>query len=86
MNNLPTGEQPPRRHLKDIPNQLTPNVMPYNTFNSYAGHVSSARNIMHTTHLGQTLPLDGATPERTQSGVSRDFGQYTFVWRCQAMA
>lgn len=59
-------------------NELHPDLLGPNSLNPYHEHTSSSRGQMFTTHLGQRLVVEGATPRSIQTGTEREFGKYTF--------
>lgn len=59
-------------------NQLSLALLGTSGLNPWAAHDSSSRIQMFNSHLTQTLVLSGATLRRTQTGVEREFGKYTF--------
>jgi len=44
----------------------------------FAGTNSASRIQMMSSHIGQTLVVEGATVRRIQTGMEREFGKYTF--------
>lgn len=58
--------------------QVKPEALGLSSLSSFPGETSSARAQMWTSHMGQTLVVNGATPARVQTGTEGDFGKYTF--------
>lgn len=59
--------------------ELKPTFLTINSMNPWTMHDSSSRGTMFSSsHIGQSLVVDGATPRRCQSGTEREFGKYTF--------
>lgn len=51
------------------------------SINPYATYNASSRNVMFSSHLGQRLVIEGGDEEIIQTGVSREYGKYTFAVR-----
>lgn len=54
------------------------------SINPFAINNSSPRNVMFSGHLGQRLVIEGCDEEIVQTGVSREYGKYTFAVRMPA--
>lgn len=50
----------------------------------YVNNNSSPRNVMFGQHLGQRLVIEGGDEEIIQTGISREYGKYTFGVRMPA--
>lgn len=66
--------------------EIKPQFMGLSSMSPFPGETSSARAQMWTSHMGQTLVVNGATPPRIQTGTESDFGKYTFAARMPANA
>lgn len=60
------------------PNQLHRELLGVAGLNPWVGHDSSSRVQMFGSHISQTLVINGATERRTQTGLDREYGKYTF--------
>ncbi len=59
--------------------QLAPELLSAGSMNPLMAHDSSSRQVMFTSsHLGQTLVVEGCDIRRCQSGTEREFGKFTF--------
>ncbi len=54
------------------------------SINPFVINNSSPRNVMSSGHLGQRLVIEGCDEEIVQTGVSREYGKYTFAVRMPA--
>ena len=72
MNNANTVSKP------IVPNQLRPDLLNVLSLNPWAGHDSSSRQQMISSHLSQRLVIAGATERRCQTGMEAEFAKYTF--------
>ncbi len=54
------------------------------SMNPFVINNSSPRNVMYSSHLGQRLVIEGSDEEIIQTGVSREYGKYTFAVRMPA--
>ncbi len=59
-------------------NELYPELLGPNSLNPYHENTSASRGQMFSTHLGQRLVINGATPRAIQTGMEREYGKYTF--------
>lgn len=59
-------------------NELDPRLMGVASTNPFDQHISASRKQMYHTHLGQALLTTGLTRRRIQSGMEREYGEYTF--------
>lgn len=60
-------------------NELSPELLSINSLNPWSGQVSSSRGTMFSSsHIAQTLVVDGAGPRYCQTGTESEFGKYTF--------
>jgi len=64
-----------------VSNQLFREFQGVNGLNPWRQHNSSSREQMFSSHISQTLVVNGATERRCQTGVEREFGKYTFKVR-----
>lgn len=60
------------------PNQLKRDYLSLAGLSPFLAHNSSARVVMFTNHLGQTLTVKGGTERLIQTGMEREYGKYTF--------
>ena len=60
------------------PNELHRELLSVCGLNPWHQHDSSARIAMFTSHLGQMLPIHGATERAFQTGMEAEYGKYTF--------
>lgn len=44
----------------------------------FDGNNSASRKQMFSSHIGQSLVIDGSTERRVQTGMEREYGKYTF--------
>lgn len=62
-----------------INNELAPELLSINSLNPWSANDSSSRGTMFSSsHIAQTLVIDGATPRRCQTGTESEFGRFTF--------
>lgn len=60
-------------------NELGVEVLSINSLNPWSGEDSSSRGTMFSSsHISQTLVVDGAGPRYCQTGTESEFGKYTF--------
>lgn len=59
-------------------NELHAHLLGPNSLNPFHGNTSSSRGQMFSTHLGQRLAINGATPRAIQTGMERQYGSLTF--------
>lgn len=59
-------------------NELYPELLGPNSLNPYHENTSASRGQMFSTHLGQRLVINGATPRAIQTGMERKYGNFTF--------
>lgn len=64
--------------MPGVPNQLHRELLSINGLNPWVGHDSSARQQMFSSHLSQSLVVQGATERRCQTGMEDEYGKYTF--------
>lgn len=60
------------------PNELYRELLSVSAFNPFYANTSSSRAQMTSSHLSQSLVINGATQRLIQTGVEREFGKYTF--------
>lgn len=65
-------------HREFIPNELYRDLLGVNGLNPFKQNNSSSREQMFSSHIGQTLVVDGATERYIQTGMEREYGKYTF--------
>lgn len=63
---------------KPEPNELYPELMGVNGFNSFIGEDSASRAQMFSSHMAQFLVIKGSNQKVIQTGVEKEFGKYTF--------
>jgi DNA-directed RNA polymerase beta subunit len=61
-----------------VPNQLYRDLMGVNGLNAFDGYDSSSRKQMFSSHIGQTLVVNGSTERLIQTGMEREYAKYTF--------
>jgi len=70
------------REVPKVPfalNELTAELLSINSLNPWSAHDSSSRATMFSSsHISQTLVINGAGPRRCQSGTESEFGRFTF--------
>lgn len=60
-------------------NELKPELLSISALNSFTQHTSSSRATMFSSsHLGQSLVIEGCSKKRCRSGLEEEFGKYTF--------
>ncbi|EKD89524.1 MAG: hypothetical protein ACD_33C00046G0005 [uncultured bacterium] len=64
--------------INKVPNQLHRELMGVSGLNPWAGHDSSSRVQMFSSHLSQALVINGSSERRCQTGMEREYGKYTF--------
>lgn len=64
-----------------IPNQLDRRLMGVSGLNFADCTVSSPRKQMFSSHIGQSLVIDGGTERFLQTGMEREYAKYTFAVR-----
>lgn len=61
------------------PNQFHRELMGVLSLSPFDPYNSAARKQMFSSHIGQTLVIDGSTERRIQTGMEREYGKYTFA-------
>lgn len=59
-------------------NELRRELLGPSGLNPFISHDSSSRGQMFSSHLGQMLVIEGATPRTVFTGMEREYGKYTF--------
>lgn len=64
--------------MQHRPNELRSDLLSTIGLNPFPGHVSSPRAQMFSSHITQSLVINGSTERRLQTGVERELAKYTF--------
>jgi len=64
--------------MKEIDNQLHPELLSITSYNSFTSHISSSRSYMSSSHLSQRLVTDEPDEKFILSGVEIELAKYTF--------
>lgn len=66
-------------YSRDKEYELDERVISLQSLNPWVAYDSGSRQNMFSSHLGQCLPVKGATDRRTITGTEREFGKYTHM-------